>query len=403
VFFTFVVAKDGGFFLDIAELVFIVVFMYVRKSIKKEKGKTYTSHALVESVRTPKGPRQKVVCTLGDLSPRPLKEWLKLAHKVENALVGQEELLGKPSAEVEEIVRKVKERRAREQTTPEKPPDKGGEEDDLVAVHTDRATTERHRCAGHVHVGYQFWKRLGLDDIVREAGLTERACTLTCAMTLNRLVHPASEHAMPRWIRSTALEDILGIDFEQLADDSLYRNLDKLYPNRAAIESALAERERNLFNLDPTVFFYDLTSTYFEGMALNNPKAKRGYSRDKRPDCKSRQKAGVIGLVVGREGFPVAHEVFGATCRTQSRSGSCWILLTRGWDCPRGRPWWWTGGWRTRRTSRKSGRETSTTSWRVGNPSAIRGSTSSRRSATSSKSSERPPRKTLTRRNHPCG
>ena len=66
------------------------------------------------------------------------------------------------------------------------------------------------------------------------------------------------------------------------------------------------ERERNLFNLDTTVFFYDLTSTYFEGMALNNPKAKRGYSRDNRPDCKSRQKAGVVG----REGFPVAHEVF---------------------------------------------------------------------------------------------
>jgi len=68
----------------------------------------------------------------------------------------------------------------------------------------------------------------------------------------------------------------------------------------------LVERERNLFNLDATVFFYDLTSTYFEGMALNNPKAKRGYSRDKRPDCKSRQKAGVVG----REGFPLAHEVF---------------------------------------------------------------------------------------------
>jgi hypothetical protein len=107
------------------------------------------------------------------------------------------------------------------------------QEDDLVAVHTDRVAMERLRSAGHVHVGYEFWKRLGLDDIVREAGLTERACTLTCAMTLNRLVHPASEHAMPRWIRDTALEDILGIALEELADDSLYRNLDKLYPNPA--------------------------------------------------------------------------------------------------------------------------------------------------------------------------
>jgi transposase len=280
--------------------------MYIRKNVKKEKGKTYTSHALVQSVRTPKGPRQKVICTLGDLRPRSRKEWLKLAQRVGNALVGQEELLEKPDAEVEAIVGKVKERRAREQTPPERPPEEAGEEEHLVAVHTDQVAMERVRCAGHVHMGYAFWKRLGLDDIVRHAGLADRAGTLTCAMTLNRLVHPASEHAMVRWIRDTALDDILGVDFEELADDSLYRNLDKLYPNRFSIESALVERERNLFNLDTTVFFYDLTSTYFEGMALNNPKAKRGYSRDKRPDCKQV----VIGLVVGREGFPVAHEVF---------------------------------------------------------------------------------------------
>ena len=206
-----VVAKEGICSLDIAKVLFIVVSMYIRKNIKKEKGKTYTSHALVESVRTPKGPRQKVVCTLGDLSPRPREEWLKLAHKVENALVGQGELLEKPDAEVEAIVRKVKERRAREQTTPKKPPDRPSGDDDLVAVHTDLVATERLRSAGPMHVGCQFWKRLGLDPIVRDAGLTERACTLTCAMTLNRLVHPASEHAMVRWIRDTALDDILGI------------------------------------------------------------------------------------------------------------------------------------------------------------------------------------------------
>jgi len=297
--------------------VFIVVAMYIRKNIKKEKGKTYISHALVESVRTPKGPRQKLVCTLGDLSPRSREEWLKLAHKVENALVGQGDLFEKPDAEVEEIVRKVKERRARQQTTPKQPPDKPSEDDDLVAVHTDRVATERHRSAGHVHVGYQFWKRLELDQIVSDAGLTERACMLTCAMTLNRLVHPASEHAMPRWIRSTALDDILGVDFEEMADDSLYRNLDKLHPNRFSIESALVERERNLFNLDTTVLFYDLTSTYFEGMAVKNPKAKRGYSRDKRPDCKQV----VMGLVVGREGFPVAHEVFAGNMQDRKSLG----------------------------------------------------------------------------------
>ena len=122
--------------------------------------------------------------------------------------------------------------------------------------------------------------------ILRHLGFSTKAIQLTCAMTLNRLIHPDTEHAMPDWIRSTALGDILGVDFTALVDDPLYRNLDRLHPNRAAIESALVEQERSLFRLDPTVYLYDLTSTYFEGQAKRNPKAKRGYSRDKRPDCK---------------------------------------------------------------------------------------------------------------------
>src|SRR5713226_5155807 len=106
--------------------------------------------------------------------------------------------------------------------------------------------------------------------------------------------------------RSTALGDLFNVDFQELSEDSLYRNLDKLYPARVAMEAALAERERNLFNLDTTLFFYDLTSTYFEGKALANPKARRGYSRDGRPDCKQV----LIGLAVNQDGFPLAHEVF---------------------------------------------------------------------------------------------
>ena len=142
--------------------------------------------------------------------------------------------------------------------------------------------------------------------ILAQAGLNERTRQLTCAMTLNRLIHPASELAMPDWIRSTALADILQVDFQDLAEDALYRNLDKLHQQRVTIEAALAEREKTLFSLDQTVFLYDVTSTFFEGLALANPKAKRGYSRDHRSDCKQV----LIGLAVNRDGFPLAHEVF---------------------------------------------------------------------------------------------
>ena len=284
--------------------------MFLRKSTRRYKDKTYTNYMLVKSVHTPKGPRQKVVCSLGDLSARPAKEWLELAHRVEDSLLGQKCLLDATDSEVQGIVRRVRQRQARSKSAAISP---SNGDDDLVTIRADRVRAEEPRSAGAVHVGYQFWKRLGLEEILGGLEFPSRAVQLTCAMVLNRLVAPKSEHAMPDWIRSTAIGDLLGVDFAELADDPLYRNLDRLHPNRVSIETALAKQERSLFNLDPTIFFYDLTSTYFEGQALANPKARRGYSRDKRPDCKQV----VVGLAIGREGFPLAHEVYAGN--TQDR------------------------------------------------------------------------------------
>jgi transposase len=279
--------------------------MYIRKSTRSYKGRTYTNYVLVESVQTPKGPRQKSVCSLGDLSPRPREEWLSLTRKIEDALLGQERLVDPGGAEVAAIVHQVRERRAN--TAPPRP--SGSAE--LITVDPTRVTTEQHREAGPIHVGYQFWERLSLDRILHDCGLPETVRQLACAMVLNRLIAPASEHAMPDWMRHTALVDILDVDFEGVDDNRLYRVLDKLYPHRATIEAALVQRERSLFNLDTTIYLYDLTSTYFEGQCPRNDKAKLGHSRDKRPDCKQV----VVGLVVNRDGFPITHEVFAGNTR----------------------------------------------------------------------------------------
>ena len=279
--------------------------MYIRKSTRSYKGRTYTNYVLVESVQTPKGPRQKSVCSLGDLSPRPREEWLSLTRKIEDALLGQERLVDQGDAEVAAIVHQVRERR--ENTRPPRPSDSA----ELITVDPSRVTTEQHREAGPIHVGYQFWQRLSLDRILYDCGLPETVRQLACAMVLNRLIAPASEHAMPDWMRRTALVDILDVDFEGVDDNRLYRVLDKLYPHRATIEAALVQRERSLFNLDTTIYLYDLTSTYFEGQCPRNDKAKLGHSRDKRPDCKQV----VVGLVVNRDGFPITHEVFAGNTR----------------------------------------------------------------------------------------
>src|SRR5881296_109390 len=270
--------------------------MYIRKTNRTYKGKTYTNHLLVESVQTPNGPRQRTICSLGSLEPAPAEDWLGLAHKLQSALRGQESMSGS-STEIQEWVEKARNKKKRTGSDGDR---------STVTVEPDKVQVEQAREAGPVHVGHQLWGQLGMNRILQEAGLSTRACRLTEVMTLNRLICPSSEHAMPDWIRRTALGDILQEDFSELADEALYRNLDRLHPNREAIERALAEKEKTLFNLDDTVYLYDLTSTYFEGQAKANPQAKRGYSRDKRGDCKQV----VIGLVLDRDGFPKAHEVF---------------------------------------------------------------------------------------------
>ena len=131
--------------------------MYIRKSSRNYKGKTYSNYVLVESVLTPKGPRQKIICSLGDLRPRPHAEWLELAHKLTSALSGQADLLASqtPDPELDELLAKVQSAQPTRQSVPAA--------SDLIAVHVDQVRTEESRQAGPVHAGYQFWQRLGLD------------------------------------------------------------------------------------------------------------------------------------------------------------------------------------------------------------------------------------------------
>ena len=274
--------------------------MYIRKTQRRYKGRVYTNHLLVESVSTPKGPRQRTVCSLGSLEPAPREQWLALARKMDAALQGQLSLQGQ-WGEAEALGERLRKGRKRPERSEETSRPSG-----ILAIDTDRVETEQHREAGPVHVGHQIWRQLGLEEILGRAGLSKEARLLSEVMTLNRLIFPLSELSMPDWIRRTALGDILGTDFSELNEDAIYRNLDKLYSKREPIERELAEREKTLFNLEDMVYLYDLTSTYFEGLAEMNSQAKRGYSRDKRADCKQV----LVGLVLDRDGFPKAHEIF---------------------------------------------------------------------------------------------
>jgi transposase len=134
-------------------------------------------------------------------------------------------------------------------------------------------------------------------------GWAKMAAVLVAA----RLCEPSSElHIAEDWYRRTALCDLLQLGDEQVNKDRLYRSLDQLLAHKASLEAHLSQRSGELFAVQNEILLYDVTSTYFEGQALGNPQAQRGYSRDHRPDCKQI----CIALVVTFDGFPLGYEVF---------------------------------------------------------------------------------------------
>jgi transposase len=161
---------------------------------------------------------------------------------------------------------------------------------------------------GDVWLGLWLWKFLHLDTIVErhvpQGKETVRPADIVAIEVINRLCGPCSEFALAEhWYRSTGLEDLLGVPDSAVTKDRLYRTLDRLLKAHEAIEDDLKNQLGTLFQLDYDLLLYDLTSTYFEGLAEENDLAQRGYSRDHRTDCKQI----VLALIVTRDGFPLAH------------------------------------------------------------------------------------------------
>jgi YHS domain-containing protein len=130
---------------------------------------------------------------------------------------------------------------------------------------------------------------------------------MAAVLVVARLCEPSSElHIAEDWYRRTALSELLQLNQALVNKDRLYRALDQLLPHKAALEAHLSRRVGELFAVDNEVLLYDVTSTYFEGEAAANAQARRGYSRDHRPDCKQV----CIALVVTFDGFPLGYEVF---------------------------------------------------------------------------------------------
>ncbi|MFQ5998637.1 MAG: IS1634 family transposase [Candidatus Bathyarchaeia archaeon] len=180
-----------------------------------------------------------------------------------------------------------------------------------VEVNVRAVRTERVRDFGDIWLAFELLKRLGLFEFFRQVIPPGREkipwADLACILTIARFCEPKSElYIAEHFYGHTALADLLGISNDKVYDNRLYRALDKLIVHKESLEKHLKGRFGELFDIQYDLLVYDVTSTYFEGDATNNPQAKRGYSRDKRPDCKQV----CIALVVTKEGIPLGYEVF---------------------------------------------------------------------------------------------
>lgn len=181
---------------------------------------------------------------------------------------------------------------------------------DALQVRLSEMQLERPRAFGGCWLGCELWRQLKLGDFwqaklpeSREAVPWEKVLRL---LVVNRLLDPGSEFRVHRqWFDQTAMAELLGTDFAVAEKDRLYRCLNRLLEHKQDLFQHLRQRWQDLFATHFDVLFYDLTSTYFEGEAEQIPQAKRGYSRDHRPDCLQV----VIALVITPEGFPLAYEV----------------------------------------------------------------------------------------------
>lgn len=261
---------------------------YLRRRRRRKGRETYEYWALVESVRTVRGPRQRTVATLG-----------KAPGLDEGERIGWDEVAAQLSGRTRSTQGDLL-----DGPEPEAP--------DWATVDVRRVRVERLRRFGDVFLALTLWRRLRLHEALGRALPVGREALpwpiLACLHAVARFCEPTSDLALAEsFLPKTALDDLLGLDEADIYDNRLYRALDALLPVREALFEHLRAVYGELFGAPFDILLYDVTSTYFEGGADKNALAARGYSRDGRPDCKQV----CIGLVVTPDGLPLAYEVFG--------------------------------------------------------------------------------------------
>lgn len=274
--------------------------MFIRETVKSKKGKKYVQHQLVESIRTPNGPRQRLLLNLGFLD-LPRDQWKELANTIEAELHGERGLFV-TNSDIEKLAGHyarviIKERLRKESEQVEKQPDKIVE---YETVDINSVSNSDSRTIGVENIVTNSMQEYHLDKIFQELKFSENQIDYAKMLIAGRLAHPGSERETVRWINeNSAICELLNTK-AKVYDNALHRTSCLLLENHKEIEQRLSETARDVFDLKETVILYDLTNTYFEGSKRNSKIAKPGRSKERRND----RPLVTLALTVDADGFP---------------------------------------------------------------------------------------------------
>ncbi len=263
--------------------------MYLKKHKRKKNGKYNTYYSIAEKRKVSRGRYvEKMVLYLGEISDSQKKSWEKSI-----------EIINEDNQPVRKSLFAYDQ-------------DNHAHHDvDTIAVKLSKMRLENPRTFGDCWLGCEIWDTLGLDKFWSARIDTERSSVeyskVVKLLTVNRLIKPGAEfYVHQHWFTQTAMDVLLDCDFEVAEKNRLYRCLDRILPYKEELCSYLKDTWQMMFNLEYDILLYDITSTYFEGLCKQNPKAKFGHSKDRRSDCRQI----LIALVVTPDGFPINYEIW---------------------------------------------------------------------------------------------
>ena len=285
--------------------------MFVRRTQTRATadGERYFTHRLVCSHRIGSRVRQRTLLNLGRHFAVAQSEWPLLCSRIEQILSSQDALpLAEIAPEIEREAHLIAgQLLARQVTLPgaEQTGDHAGDRA-FHSVDVDSLQLLRPRSVGVEQVALWAMEQVQLIPLLERLGFNGRQRAAAVGSIIARMAAPGSERATYRWLcQRSALGELLEVDFESMSMMQLYRVSDLLDAARTPIENHLFDQVTDLFGLEVAVTLYDLSNTYFEGVAAGQPLAQHGHSKEKRNDCPLL----TLGVVVDGSGFVRRSEV----------------------------------------------------------------------------------------------